>query len=174
VQQNSIVIKDNKNNSYGVPYEEYRKLADQLDVTAVALASFFKIMEKAEVPHADLESKLWEIAAPHKELLARLDSVKSEDPQVVKMKQEAKQAVEAGDYAEAEDLLNQAEAIDLKAVEQVEKTAKQRRISAAETNFDQAKLQRIQLRYEKAAAYWQKAAALLPEESKKERAEGRL
>jgi tetratricopeptide (TPR) repeat protein len=35
---------------------------------------------------------------------------------------------------------------------------------------DNARLQRIQYRHAKAAAYWQKAAALLPEESKQERA----
>ena len=189
VQTNSIVIKDNKqsgptaiaqgagatvnqtNNSYnGVPYEEYRKLGGQLDVTDAALTSFFKILEEQKVPRADLDSKLREIAAQYKELLTRLDSVQSEDPQVVKLKQEAKQAIEAGNYAKAEELLNQAETLDLKAIEQMEKTAKQRRISAAATNADQAKLQELQLRYAKAAEYWQKAAALLPEEEKKDRA----
>ncbi|RWX43998.1 Tetratricopeptide repeat-containing protein, partial [Candidatus Electrothrix aarhusensis] len=42
--------------------------------------------------------------------------------------------------------------------------------NAAATNADQAKLQEVQLRYAKAAEYWQKAAALLPEGEKKDRA----
>ena len=157
------------NNSV-IPPQRLEELAGKLAVTESALASFFKILEQQQVPLHDLDSKLREIAAQYKELLARLDSVKSEDLQVVKLKQEAKQAIEAGDYAKAEELLNQAEALDLKAIAQMEKTAKQRRISAAATNADQASLQRIQLRYAKAAEYWQKAAALLPEEEKKDRA----
>jgi tetratricopeptide (TPR) repeat protein len=58
---------------------------------------------------------------------------------------------------------------DVQAIEQLEDAAKQRRISAADTNVSQAIAQRIQLRYAKAAACWQKAAALLPEDKKQER-----
>ena len=158
-------------NSYGgVPYEEYRKLGGQLDVTESALASFFKILEEQQVPRSDLDAKLREIAGQYKELLARLATVQSEDPEVVRLKDKARQAIEAGDYAKAEELLNQAEARDMQAIEELEQAAKQRRISAATTNTDQARLQEVQLRYAKAAEYWRKAAALLPEDQKKDRA----
>ena len=82
---------------------------------------------------------------------------KQHDLQVLRLKDEARQAIEAGEYDKAEALLNQAEALDLKAIEQMEKTAQQRRISAAGTNADNARLQRVQLCYAKAAEYWQKA-----------------
>ena len=132
-------------NNYGVPYAAYGELAGQLAVTDSALASFFKIMEEQQVPRSDLDSKLREIAGQYKELLARVGD-----------DQAAKQAIEAGDYAKAEKLLEDA--------------ANQHSLAAAGAYADNARLQRVQLRYAKAAAYWQKAAALLPEEGKKERA----
>jgi tetratricopeptide (TPR) repeat protein len=88
-----------------------------------------------------LDSKLREIAFNYKELHPRL-------------KGEAKQSIDAGNYTKAEDLL--------------EDIARQHNsLAAAEAYADNARLQRVRLRYEKAAAYWQKAAALLPEDKKK-------
>ncbi|MDU9047295.1 MAG: tetratricopeptide repeat protein [Candidatus Electrothrix sp. Rat3] len=158
------------NKHYGISEERFDELKDHLSITDLALRNFFKILEEQQIPCDDLDAKLREIASHYKELLARLATVQSEDPEVQRLKQEAGQAIEAGEYDKAEDLLNQAEALDLKAIEQMEKTAKQRRISAATTNAEQAELQRVQLRYAKAAEYWQKAAALLPEGEKKDRA----
>jgi len=132
-------------NNYGVPYEAYGALAGKLAVTEAALASFFKILEEQQVPLHDLDSKLREIAAQHKELLARVGG-----------NQAAKQAIERGDYAKAEELLEDA--------------ACQHSMAAAETYAELASLQRIQYRHAKAATYWQKAAALLPEDKKEERA----
>ena len=134
----------NYSNNYGIPPEVFADYAGKLSVTDSALASFFKIMEEQQVPRSDLDSKLREIAGHYKELLARVGD-----------DQAAKQAIEAGDYAKAEALLEDA--------------AKQHSLAAAEAHADNARLQRIQLRYAKAAAYWQKAAALLPDDKKKER-----
>ncbi|WP_417913002.1 tetratricopeptide repeat protein, partial [Candidatus Electronema sp. TJ] len=163
------------NNSV-IPPQRLEELAGKLAVTDSALASFFRIMEEQQVPLGDLDSKLREIATQYKELRARLENVQSADPEVQRLKAEAKQAIEAGDYAKAEKLLDEAEARDVQAFEQLEANAKsdmeaaqKRRISAAATNADQARLQRVQLRYAKAAAYWQKAAALLPDDKQQER-----
>ncbi|MCW5212465.1 hypothetical protein VU04_06110, partial [Desulfobulbus sp. TB] len=92
-------------NNYGIPYEEYRKLSSQLDVTETALANFFKILEEQQVPHSDLDAKLREIASHYKKLLRNWESVQSTDPQVVKMKAEARQAIDTGNYTKAERLL---------------------------------------------------------------------
>jgi hypothetical protein len=140
-------------NNYGISPEVFAEYAGKLAVTDSALSSFFIIMEEQQVPRGDLDNKLREIAAQYKELLLRMETVQSEDPQVVKLKQEAKQVIEVGDYAKAEELLNQAEARDMEAIEQLEASAKQRRISAATSCADNASLQRIQLRYAKAAEY---------------------
>jgi len=163
-------------NNYGIPPALFAEYAGKLAVTETALASFFTILEEQQVPRSDLDSKLREIAAQYKELLLRMETVQSEDPQVVRLKDEARQAIEAVDYAKAEVLLNQADARDIQAFEQLEaaakrdmEAAKQRRISSAASCVDNARLQEVQLRYAKAAAYWQKAAALLPETEKQER-----
>ena len=156
-------------NNYGISPEVFARYAGDLAVTDAALNSFFWILEEQQVPRSDLDSKLREIAATHKELLARLAMVQSDDPEVQRLKGEAEQAIEVGKYGRAEELLNQAEARDLAAIEELEQAARQRRISAAATNADQASLQRVQLHYARAAEYWQKAAALLPEGEKEDR-----
>jgi len=147
----------------GIPPEVFAeyvaKHSKALGETEQIVRGFLDTLLEHEVPRDQWDSKLREIASQYKELLTRLETVQSEDPQVVRLKDEARQAIEAGDYAEAEELLNQAEALDLQAIEELEQTARKRRISAAATNADQASLQRIQLRYAKAAEYWQKAAA---------------
>ena len=130
----------------GIPPALFAEYAGKLAVTDSALASFFKILEEQQVPLHDLDSKLREIAGQYKELLARVGD-----------DQAAKQAIEAGDYAKAEKLLDD--------------VANQHSLAAAKAHADNARLQRMQYRHAKAAAYWQKAAALLPEEEKKDRAE---
>jgi tetratricopeptide (TPR) repeat protein len=140
----AIVAGGNVAVNYGIPPALFAEYAGKLAVTESALASFFKIMEEQQVPPGDLDSKLREIAANYKELLARVGD-----------DQAAKQAIERGDYAKAEQLL--------------EDVANQHSLAAAEAHADLAKLQEVQLRYAKAAAYWQKAAAMLSEDQKKER-----
>ena len=154
----ATINQTNNYSSYGysVSLELFEKYVKELDVKDTALVSFFKIMKEQKVPRADLDKKLREIARQYKGLLARLDNVQSEGPEVIQLKQEARLAIEANDYTKAEDLLQQAETRDLQAIEELEATPEQRRISAAETNVDQASLQRLQLRYAKSAEYWQK------------------
>ncbi len=161
----------NINLTYGISEERFEALTDELAVTKSALKSFFKILEQEQVPREDLDSTLREIAAQYKELLQRLEVIQSEDAEVVTLKTQARHAIEDGKFDEAETLLNQAETRDVDAIEQLEAVANQRRLSAAETNADNARLQRIRLRYAKAADYWRKAADLLPESEQKTRAE---
>ncbi|MCW5207012.1 tetratricopeptide repeat protein, partial [Desulfobulbus sp. F5] len=155
-QTKSISIKGNNsgtavigdhavvNNTSGVPPEVFAKYVKELGATEQIVEGFFGTLLKEKVPRDQWDSKLREIAANYKELLARVGD-----------NQSAKQAIERGDYAKAEQLL--------------EDVANQQSIAAAEAHADNARLQEVQLRYAKAAGYWQKAAALLPEDSKKER-----
>ncbi len=137
--------------SSGIPPEVFAKYVQELAVTDSALTNFFKILEQQQVPRCDLDSKLREIAISFKNLLYRMETMQSIDPQVAA---KVKQAIEAGNYNKAETML--------------EDVAKQHSISAAETYVVLASLQEVQLRYDKAAVSWQMAAVLLPEEKKKE------
>uniref|UniRef100_UPI0040576B0B tetratricopeptide repeat protein n=1 Tax=Candidatus Electronema sp. TaxID=2698783 RepID=UPI0040576B0B len=128
----------------GIPHEVFAQYVKELGATEQVVEGFFGTLLKEKVPRDQWDSKLREIAATYKELLARVGD-----------DQAAKQAIEAGDYAKAEALL--------------EDVANQHSLAAAKAHADNARLQRIQLRYAKAAAYWQKAAALLPEDKKKDR-----
>ena len=128
----------------GAPPELLAKYAEELGETKQVIRSFLNTLLEHEVPRDQWDSKLREIAKEYKELRARVGD-----------DQAAKQAIEAGDYAKAEALL--------------EDVAKHYSTAAAEAHADNARLQRIQLRYAKAAAYWQKAAARLLDDKKKER-----
>lgn len=176
-QSPNIQTQGNVTITYNMSAPRLEALAGELAVTKSALKSFFKILEQQQVPLEDLDSTLREIAAQYKELLQRLETIQSEDPQVIDLKTRARQAIEDGEYDRAEELLNQAEARDLKAIRELEahiyqqqQALETRRISAAETNVDKARLQRIQLQYEKSAEYFRQAAELLPEGYEQDRA----
>ena len=161
----------NQYNTYnGVSPELFAEYVKKLALTEEIVQRFFTILEQRQTPRDEWDRKLQEIAAQYKELLRRLEFVQSEDPRVLELKAQARQAIEAGRFDEAETRLKQAEARDLRAIEQLEAAAQKRRVSAAETNADNARLQRLQLRYAAAADYWRQAAKLLPESEQQKRA----
>ncbi len=157
---------------------DWMQYAEEFGVTKAALASFFKILEQEKVPPGDLDSKLREIAFRYKELLLRFEAVTSDDPQVQALKEQAKQAIEDGEYDRADALLNQAKERDRAAVATLKASLaeqqaalEKRQLSEAQSCVSQAVLQRLQYRYEKSAQYYQEAAAALPEGRKAERAD---
>ncbi|CAK8721319.1 hypothetical protein GMJAKD_10520 [Candidatus Electrothrix aarhusensis] len=164
-------------NNYGVPPETLISYAEEFGVTKSALASFFRILEQEQVPAWELDSKLREIAMRHKELLERFNTISSDAPEVRNLKAQAKDAIEDGRFAEAEDLLAQARERDRLAVARMKENiaeqqtaVEKRQLSEAESCAEQAQLQEMQYRYAKAAEYWQEAASALPEGHKSEQA----
>jgi tetratricopeptide (TPR) repeat protein len=145
------------------PSEVFVKCAKELGVTKLVVNSFFNTLLKQELPLDQWDSKLREIAATYKELLARLETVQPEDPEVVRLKEASRQAIEAGDYAGAEEPLNQAETRDLQAIEELEQAIRQRRISAAANYADSARLQHNQGNLAKAEQHISRAVQLAEE-----------
>lgn len=165
-------------NNYGVSPELFAQYVSELGVTDSALASFFKILEEQQVARGDLDSKLREIAFRHKELLLRFEAVQSDDPEVRSLKVQAKDAIEDGRFAEAENLLAQARERDREAVSRMKASIaeqqaalEKRQLSEAASCAEQADLQRLQYRYDKSAQYYQEAATVLPEGRKAKRAD---
>lgn len=157
---------------------DWMQYAEEFGVTKAAIASFFKILEQEKVQPGDLDSKLREIAFRYKELLLRFEAVTSDDPQVQALKEQAKQAIEKGEYDRADALLNQAKERDRAAVATLKASLaeqqaalEKRQLSEVQSCVSQANLQRLQYRYEKSAQYYQEAAAALPEGYEGERAE---
>ena len=146
-------------------------------MTKSALASFFKILQEPQVPPGDLDSKLREFARQYQEFKLRLQVISSDDPEVKALKKQAEQAFDNGRFSEVEKLLNQARECDRQAVAKLKANIAEqqaaletRQLSEARSCVEQAELQELQYRYEKAAQYWQEAAAALPEGRKWERA----
>ena len=158
---------------------DYTELLRRLDalipaeshLRAEALARFFAILGEAEVSPQDLTNRLAEIAGHYQALLARLETTSSTDPEVQRLKAEARQALEdTGDFARAEELLNQAKARDLLVIEQMRATIERvqaaldaRKLSAAEAAAENGALMMTQLRYADAARYCAEAVELTPE-----------
>ncbi|MBL8251927.1 MAG: tetratricopeptide repeat protein, partial [Candidatus Competibacter sp.] len=149
-------------NNYGIPPEEFRRLAGELSVTQSALESFFKILEKAQVPQRDLDSTLREIAKRYKDLQAKLDGFGSDDPEIETLKRQAEEVLDAGDFERAEKLLNQASERDIRAANELQAIAKKRLLSAAAAKAANGGLKYTQLAYAEAAAYYRQAAELVP------------
>ena len=105
---------------HGIPPEDFQKVSGELGVTQAALASFFKILEKQKVAPEDLDSTLREFAKRYKQLEEDLNRFTTEDPEVASLREQAREALEAGDFDRAEQLLNEASAKDLAAAERQE------------------------------------------------------
>ena len=117
---------------HGVRPEDFQRVSEELGVTKAALTSFFKILERQNVPPEDLDGMLREFAKRYKALEADLARSTSDDPEVAALRARAREALEAGDFDRAEELLNEASAKDLAAAERQESQARQRRLSAAQ------------------------------------------
>jgi tetratricopeptide (TPR) repeat protein len=145
----------------GISEERHERLAAELGVTRSALTSFFKILEQQQVPPEDLDHTLRQIATSYKELHARLQRFTSDDPAVAALKEQARDAIEAGEFARAEALLNEASAKDLEVAQELRETVATRLCSAAASRATNGDLKRTQLAYAEAAAYYQQAVELL-------------
>jgi hypothetical protein len=108
---------------YGVSEERFQTLSEELGVTKSALTSFFKILEQKHVPLTDLDSTLREIAQRYKELQVQLAASSSDDATIVALKQQAKAALDNGNFDKAETLLNEASDKDVGAAKALQANA---------------------------------------------------
>jgi tetratricopeptide (TPR) repeat protein len=154
---------------------ELTALEVRLGITDQALRTFFLILEREVVPE-QWPARLAEIALRHKQALERLAALQTEDPQARALIEQARSAIEAGDYSEAEGLLDQAEQLELAGIRAAEEllhdvqtAIERRRLSAAAVRAEQAEVFLIQLRYPQAAERFSAAAELVPDSSAEER-----
>lgn len=146
------------------------QFATQLGFTREAVIGFFRILGEQEVPLEQMPTKLGEIAQRYQELLARVETTKSTNPEIQQLKEQAHHALETGDFSQAEALLNQAKAHDLSAIEQMQAALERmntdldaRRLSAADAAAENGALMMIQIRYIDAARYYAEAVEITPE-----------
>jgi tetratricopeptide (TPR) repeat protein len=158
-------------NLHGISPEQFQHIAGELGVTQSALKNFFHILEQEHVPSEALDSKLRQIAKNYKELQEKLEGLTGDDPSIIALKQEARQALEAGDFARVEQLLNQACEKDVEAAKQLQENSKKRLLSAAASKDQLGRLKTVQLAYREAVAYFRQAVDLVPQDVPLSRAE---
>jgi tetratricopeptide (TPR) repeat protein len=157
---------------------DYTELLHRLDelipassrVRVQAIARFFAIVGEAAVPPEQPEAKLIEIAQRYQALLVQLEGMSSPDLEVQRLKAQAQEALDAGDFNRSEEFLNQAKARDLLIIEQMRATMERmraaldaRQLSAAEAAGANGDLMMTQIRYAEAARYYAEAVGLTPE-----------
>ena len=147
--------------NYVVPPEHLEKVSKELGVTEAALQSFIEIVEEKQVPARELDTTLRQIATSYNELLIKYETITSDDPDVKALKEQARAALEARTFTQAEELLNQASYADVTAAGQMQEQANKRFVSAAESKAGNGAIQETQLNYPEAAAYYRQAAELV-------------
>ena len=110
-----------------------------------------------------LPQTMAETAERHKELLERLRQLDDADPEVARLRDQARAAVERGDYDGADRLLREAEAEDLAAERRMQERVERRRLTRAETLAQRAGLAELRFRYPEAARLYREAADLMPD-----------
>jgi len=115
-------------------------------------------LSKSKFPPEDLDSTLRDIAKNYKVLEERLHAFTSNDSAVAALKQEVSKALEAGDFARTEKLLNEASEKVFEGARQLQEMATQRLLSAAALKAANGKLKETLLRYAEAATYYRWAA----------------
>ncbi len=145
------------------------KEIEALGLTKAALNQFFNDLGRKNIPTEALDHELRDIAKQYLDLKAKLATLSSEDPEVTALIQQARQAVEAVNFPLAERLFNEASQRDEQAAQHLEQVATVRRTSAAATQAANGDLQRVQLNFVKAQAYYQKALQLLPPSDREHR-----
>ena len=146
------------------------QVAAELGFTQNAVVAFFRILGEQDVPVEQMPTKLGEIAQRYRDLLTQLKTTGSTDPEVQRLKEQAERALDTGDFARTEELLNQAKARDLAAIEQMQATLAQlqadldaRKLSAADAAAQNGDLMMTQIRYMDAARYYAEAVKLTSE-----------
>jgi len=131
-------------------------------ITEAALNQFFKELGRNKIPPEALDHELRDIAKNYLDLKTRIATFSSEDPEVTALIQQARQAVEAVNFPLAERLFNEASQRDEQAAQNLQQVATTRLTSAAAAQAANGDLQRVQLNFVKAQAYYRKALRLLP------------
>ncbi len=150
-------------NITGVSPEQFATLAEELGITKAALKNFFKILQQQNVAHEDYDHTLRQIAERYNNLVEELANFQADAPAVKTLLTQAELALKEGEFVQAEDFINQASAKDLQVAEQLQETADNRLVSAAEAKAKNGELNLTQLKYSEAAGYFQKAAEIVPQ-----------
>jgi len=130
----------------------------------IALRSYRKILEEKNVSPKDLDAKMREFGRQFGELREKLHALIADDPEVQTFLEEARTALDVGDFGRAVTLLGQAGESDAAAGQELREAAGKRLRTAAAAKVVAGDLQLAQLAYDEAAQCYQDAVEALPGE----------
>ncbi len=148
--------------------QQVARLSQEIGVRKPAIENFLRILGEAQVPIEALNAKLGEVAQRHLDILERWSVLEEEDDPEVHMRTDtAKAAINAGDYDRADELLAEAEELDLAAARQAQEleaqaraAANRRFLAAAAKRAKRGELRLTRLDYPGAAGHFKVAVEL--------------
>ena len=135
-----------------IVYEANKAAVEKLGIAENSLASFFAILQVEDIPIADWETKLSEVAESFRELKRKLSEIQTSDEAIINLKNQAETAIDSGRFAEARRLLDQAEQLAM------DSHVENRLITAAEIGATKGALARTQLDYPAVGEAYESAA----------------
>ncbi|MHA1597721.1 MAG: tetratricopeptide repeat protein [Alphaproteobacteria bacterium] len=151
--------------------ERNEALAKKLGATEAQLQSHLDTMQAHDIPPDQLEARLQDMLEREREMLERLGATPAVNEETDALREEAEEAIRAGEPERAASLLHQAETRDTQAAVGLDDEADNRRRAASESALAQGTLAWINLDYTTAARHFHRAASLLPEGDTVARAE---
>ena len=139
---------------------DMEKLVNKYGITEGALNSFFATLKEKKVPPEEYPEALQKFAERFLSLQKQLADLKNEGSAHAKLLAQAEQAINAGDYTRAEDLIKKyfdAESRDAK------KKWEQSQLNLAKAPELLGESAMVQLQHQKAASHFEQAVQLVPE-----------
>ena len=153
-------------------------LAVRLGLTEEAIRNFLRILGERDIPADQLAERFAEIVQRHRDTLQRLTVLAADDPADNGLIEQARTAMQAGDYDEADRLLAESENADLIVARQAQSLAlaaqaatRQHFLTAAATRAERGDLAMTRIDYLTAAEHFRQAAASVPAEDSEARAD---
>jgi tetratricopeptide (TPR) repeat protein len=138
------------------------ELQKRLGANESQLQTFFHIIGEAGVAPEQVGERLYEIATRYQQLLIQVEARPEDEPEVARLRAEAREALETGDFDRADALLSK--------VEQLQEAALDRRaLEAAATRVQRGEIALTRLRYREAASHFAAAAERVPPAHEDER-----
>jgi len=180
-QSPAIVAGHDVNVTYGLTPEQVQaaiagvtgqlvEVSTKLGITQSAALTLLRVLGEQNVPLERLPEKLDEITARYKQAVERLATIDvQDDPVTGALVERAQAAIKDGRLDKADQLLSQAEQVEIAAAHQARQIANQaqaaadrRYLHAAAASASRGDIAMTQVNYPAAAAYFQEAVDLVP------------
>jgi tetratricopeptide (TPR) repeat protein len=145
------------------------ELAQKLGFTTSAVAKFFKILGERNVAEKKIPARLIDITTHFAQTRDELASIEPDDPHAAELARSAKDALDAGRLAGADNLLDKAKEAELAALRQARELREKSQaaedrhaLNAAKLLAGRGNIALTQLRYAHAAQQFKEASDLVP------------